>query len=207
MWKCNPVKSYSSAVRAPFRQCLHDAEQQQQSLRKVHPAAVRQVPAVTWDHITCMTFSHFPTFAVTQICSPAPFCSKVSALSWGVCADIFTGEDQGGLPTSQWEKLPHLLPGQLTVDLHYTSHDPEIYIFSININAELNSETLTFQMMKGATDEQRKEWMMSHHQSFVWLPNSEKTVEGWCPFDVYQNTFMHLLFTSFIDPNHFLVYQ
>lgn len=39
-----------------------------------------------------------------------------------------------------------------------------------------------FQMMKGATDEQRKEWKMSHDQSFVWLPNSEKTIEGWCPF-------------------------
>uniref|UniRef100_A0AAX7U023 Myosin motor domain-containing protein n=1 Tax=Astatotilapia calliptera TaxID=8154 RepID=A0AAX7U023_ASTCA len=39
-----------------------------------------------------------------------------------------------------------------------------------------------YQMMKGATDEQRKEWKMSHDQSFVWLPNSEKTIEGWCPF-------------------------
>ncbi|XP_030602773.1 unconventional myosin-XIX [Archocentrus centrarchus] len=37
-----------------------------------------------------------------------------------------------------------------------------------------------YQMMKGATDEQRKEWKMSRDQSFVWLPNSEKTVEEDC---------------------------
>ncbi|XP_063341811.1 unconventional myosin-XIX isoform X1 [Pelmatolapia mariae] len=37
-----------------------------------------------------------------------------------------------------------------------------------------------YQMMKGATDEQRKEWKMSHGQSFVWLPNSEKTIEEDC---------------------------
>uniref|UniRef100_A0AAX7UPE4 Myosin motor domain-containing protein n=1 Tax=Astatotilapia calliptera TaxID=8154 RepID=A0AAX7UPE4_ASTCA len=37
-----------------------------------------------------------------------------------------------------------------------------------------------YQMMKGATDEQRKEWKMSHDQSFVWLPNSEKTIEEDC---------------------------
>ncbi|XP_037543368.1 unconventional myosin-XIX [Nematolebias whitei] len=34
-----------------------------------------------------------------------------------------------------------------------------------------------YQMMKGATDEQRKEWKMQHDQHFVWLPNSEKQVE------------------------------
>ncbi|XP_029304565.1 unconventional myosin-XIX isoform X2 [Cottoperca gobio] len=34
-----------------------------------------------------------------------------------------------------------------------------------------------YQMMKGATDEQRREWKMPHGQRFVWLPNSEKTVE------------------------------
>uniref|UniRef100_A0A8C2X5V8 Myosin XIX n=1 Tax=Cyclopterus lumpus TaxID=8103 RepID=A0A8C2X5V8_CYCLU len=33
-----------------------------------------------------------------------------------------------------------------------------------------------FQMMKMATDEQRKEWKMPPGQCFVWLPNSEKTV-------------------------------
>uniref|UniRef100_A0A669EXB6 Myosin XIX n=1 Tax=Oreochromis niloticus TaxID=8128 RepID=A0A669EXB6_ORENI len=37
-----------------------------------------------------------------------------------------------------------------------------------------------YQMMRGATDEQRKEWKMSHDQSFVWLPNSEKTIEEDC---------------------------
>lgn len=35
-----------------------------------------------------------------------------------------------------------------------------------------------FQMMKGATEEQRKEWKMLQDQHFVWLPCSEKTVEG-----------------------------
>ncbi|XP_017268019.1 unconventional myosin-XIX isoform X2 [Kryptolebias marmoratus] len=34
-----------------------------------------------------------------------------------------------------------------------------------------------YQMMKGATDEQRKEWKLQHDQRFVWLPNSEKHVE------------------------------
>ncbi|XP_078122487.1 unconventional myosin-XIX [Sander vitreus] len=37
-----------------------------------------------------------------------------------------------------------------------------------------------YQMMKGATDEQRKEWKMPCGQHFVWLPNSEKTVEEDC---------------------------
>ncbi|XP_030293341.1 unconventional myosin-XIX [Sparus aurata] len=37
-----------------------------------------------------------------------------------------------------------------------------------------------YQMTKGATDEQRKEWKMSHGQRFAWLPNSEKTVEEDC---------------------------
>ncbi|XP_069003028.1 unconventional myosin-XIX [Embiotoca jacksoni] len=37
-----------------------------------------------------------------------------------------------------------------------------------------------YQMMKGATDEQRKDWKMSLDQQFVWLPNSEKTVEEDC---------------------------
>ncbi|XP_056253122.1 unconventional myosin-XIX isoform X2 [Seriola aureovittata] len=37
-----------------------------------------------------------------------------------------------------------------------------------------------YQMMKGATDEQRKEWEMPRGQRFVWLPNAEKTVEEDC---------------------------
>ncbi|KAA8586402.1 hypothetical protein FQN60_000238, partial [Etheostoma spectabile] len=36
-----------------------------------------------------------------------------------------------------------------------------------------------YQMMKEATDEQRKEWKMPPGQHYAWLPNSEKTVEGW----------------------------
>ncbi|KAM6906949.1 unconventional myosin-XIX [Xenentodon cancila] len=34
-----------------------------------------------------------------------------------------------------------------------------------------------YQMIKGATDEQKKDWMMSHDQRFVWLPNSDKQLE------------------------------
>ncbi|AWP00420.1 putative unconventional myosin-XIX [Scophthalmus maximus] len=37
-----------------------------------------------------------------------------------------------------------------------------------------------YQMMKGATDEQRKEWKMPHGQRFVWLPKAEKHVEEDC---------------------------
>ncbi|XP_071316432.1 unconventional myosin-XIX [Trachinotus anak] len=37
-----------------------------------------------------------------------------------------------------------------------------------------------YQMMKGATDEQRKEWKMPRGQRFVWLPKAEKTVEEDC---------------------------
>ncbi|XP_034088967.1 unconventional myosin-XIX isoform X2 [Gymnodraco acuticeps] len=41
-----------------------------------------------------------------------------------------------------------------------------------------------YQMLKGATDEQRKEWKMPCGKHFVWLPNSEKTVEE----DSFQET-------------------
>ncbi|KAL0994796.1 hypothetical protein UPYG_G00127270 [Umbra pygmaea] len=37
-----------------------------------------------------------------------------------------------------------------------------------------------YQMMKGANDEQRKEWKMAHGQRFAWLPNSQKTLEEDC---------------------------
>ncbi|XP_034539617.1 unconventional myosin-XIX [Notolabrus celidotus] len=37
-----------------------------------------------------------------------------------------------------------------------------------------------YQMMKGATAEQRREWKMHHGQRFAWLPNAEKTVEEDC---------------------------
>ncbi|XP_042286341.1 unconventional myosin-XIX [Thunnus maccoyii] len=48
-----------------------------------------------------------------------------------------------------------------------------------------------YQMMKGATDEQRKEWMMPHGQLFVWLPNAEKTVEEDC-FNETVEAMVHL---------------
>ncbi|XP_053703994.1 unconventional myosin-XIX [Synchiropus splendidus] len=37
-----------------------------------------------------------------------------------------------------------------------------------------------YQMMKGATDEQRIEWKMQQDQCFSWLPNAEKTIEEDC---------------------------
>ncbi|KAM9348742.1 unconventional myosin-XIX [Symphorus nematophorus] len=37
-----------------------------------------------------------------------------------------------------------------------------------------------YQMMKGATDLQRKEWKMPRGQHFAWLPNSQKTIEEDC---------------------------
>lgn len=50
-------------------------------------------------------------------------------------------------------------------------------------------------MMKGATDEQRKEWKMPRGQHFVWLPNVEKTVEGWYLIFMYiLAKFWHKLF-------------
>ncbi|XP_008330610.1 unconventional myosin-XIX isoform X1 [Cynoglossus semilaevis] len=37
-----------------------------------------------------------------------------------------------------------------------------------------------YQMMKGATEEQRKEWKMLHGQHFAWLPKTEKEIEEDC---------------------------
>ncbi|KAK3508827.1 hypothetical protein QTP70_009605 [Hemibagrus guttatus] len=37
-----------------------------------------------------------------------------------------------------------------------------------------------YQMMKGATEEQRQEWEMPRDQKFTWLPNAEKTLEEDC---------------------------
>ncbi|KAM6983429.1 LOW QUALITY PROTEIN: unconventional myosin-XIX [Tautogolabrus adspersus] len=37
-----------------------------------------------------------------------------------------------------------------------------------------------YQMMKGATSEQRREWKMPHGQRFVWLPNSQRKLEEDC---------------------------
>ncbi|KAM8900362.1 unconventional myosin-XIX [Spinachia spinachia] len=48
-----------------------------------------------------------------------------------------------------------------------------------------------YQMMKGATDEQRKEWKMPRSRRFVWLPNAEKTVEEDC-FDETVEAMVHL---------------
>ena len=39
---------------------------------------------------------------------------KVTLFGGGVCPNLLTGEDQGGLPASQREELPHLLPGKGT---------------------------------------------------------------------------------------------
>lgn len=48
-----------------------------------------------------------------------------------------------------------------------------------------------YQMMKGATDEQRKEWKMPQDQCFAWLPNLEKTIEEDC-FDETVEAMVHL---------------
>lgn len=37
-----------------------------------------------------------------------------------------------------------------------------------------------YQMMKGATADQKREWKMQNDQLFVWLPNAEKTLEEDC---------------------------
>uniref|UniRef100_A0A8C4ZJ21 Myosin XIX n=1 Tax=Gadus morhua TaxID=8049 RepID=A0A8C4ZJ21_GADMO len=37
-----------------------------------------------------------------------------------------------------------------------------------------------YQMMKGASSEQKKEWKMGHGQSFNWLPKAQKTLEEDC---------------------------
>ncbi|XP_056140554.1 unconventional myosin-XIX [Lampris incognitus] len=46
-----------------------------------------------------------------------------------------------------------------------------------------------YQMMKGATEEQRKEWKMPRGQSFAWLPNAEKTVEEDCFLETLEAMF------------------
>ncbi|XP_051903351.1 unconventional myosin-XIX [Hippocampus zosterae] len=48
-----------------------------------------------------------------------------------------------------------------------------------------------YQMMKGATNEQRKEWNMSRGHHFVWLPNVEKTIEEDC-FQETLDAMVHL---------------
>ncbi|KAK2879774.1 unconventional myosin-XIX [Channa argus] len=48
-----------------------------------------------------------------------------------------------------------------------------------------------YQMMKGATDEQRKEWKMPHGQHFVWLPKYKKTIEEDC-FNETLEAMVHL---------------
>ncbi|XP_048873554.1 unconventional myosin-XIX isoform X2 [Brienomyrus brachyistius] len=37
-----------------------------------------------------------------------------------------------------------------------------------------------YQLMKGATEEQRKEWKLPRDQHFIWLPNAERTLEEDC---------------------------
>uniref|UniRef100_A0A8C7PNL0 Myosin XIX n=1 Tax=Oncorhynchus mykiss TaxID=8022 RepID=A0A8C7PNL0_ONCMY len=48
-----------------------------------------------------------------------------------------------------------------------------------------------YQMMTGGSDEQRREWKMSHDQRFAWLPNAEKTLEEDC-FDETVEAMVHL---------------
>uniref|UniRef100_A0A8C8FAB1 Myosin motor domain-containing protein n=1 Tax=Oncorhynchus tshawytscha TaxID=74940 RepID=A0A8C8FAB1_ONCTS len=48
-----------------------------------------------------------------------------------------------------------------------------------------------YQMMTGGSDEQRREWKMSHDQHFAWLPNAEKTLEEDC-FDETVEAMVHL---------------
>ncbi|KAM6970450.1 unconventional myosin-XIX [Aplochiton taeniatus] len=51
------------------------------------------------------------------------------------------------------------------------------------VSCQLASERnfhIFYQMMKGATEKQRKEWRMPLDQSFAWLPNAEKTLEEDC---------------------------
>jgi len=66
-------------------------------------------------------------------------------------------------------------------------------VFQSNMTTFMSADVesiFVFQMMKGATDEQRKEWKMPCGQCFVWLPNSEKTVEGlYLLFHVYLSMF------------------
>ncbi|XP_077449326.1 unconventional myosin-XIX [Stigmatopora argus] len=48
-----------------------------------------------------------------------------------------------------------------------------------------------YQMMKAASDEQRKEWKMPHGHHFAWLPNVEKTLEEDC-FQETLDAMVHL---------------
>ncbi|XP_057677639.1 unconventional myosin-XIX isoform X3 [Corythoichthys intestinalis] len=48
-----------------------------------------------------------------------------------------------------------------------------------------------YQMMKAASDEQRKEWKVPHGHHFAWLPNVEKTIEEDC-FQETLDAMVHL---------------
>lgn len=48
-----------------------------------------------------------------------------------------------------------------------------------------------YQMMRGATDQQRQEWGMSHGQRFHWLPNADKSLEEDC-FEETLDAMSHL---------------
>ncbi|KAJ7997386.1 hypothetical protein DPEC_G00228450 [Dallia pectoralis] len=48
-----------------------------------------------------------------------------------------------------------------------------------------------YQMTKGASGDQRKDWKMLHDQTFAWLPNAEKTLEEDC-FDETVEAMVHL---------------
>lgn len=92
---------------AVCRERLHAEKQQQQSLWEVHPAAARQVRPRLF-------FSISPSDDTWSTCR---FLIKESAVSRRVGADLSAGKDQGVLSASQREELPHLLPGDSSVNI------------------------------------------------------------------------------------------
>uniref|UniRef100_A0A8C7E395 Unconventional myosin-XIX n=1 Tax=Naja naja TaxID=35670 RepID=A0A8C7E395_NAJNA len=61
-----------------------------------------------------------------------------------------------------------------------------------------------YQIAKGATLEERREWDLLETAHFCWLPNSEKTLEEDC-FDVTRKAMTHLGINSFTQSNAFKV--
>lgn len=86
------IFSHQLTLSPLCRKRLHTTEQQQQPLWKIHPASARQV-------LTNMHFTVCVSCKTVSLTSSTCFHMKVSAVSRGLCADIFAREDQGGLPT------------------------------------------------------------------------------------------------------------
>uniref|UniRef100_A0A8C7E343 Unconventional myosin-XIX n=1 Tax=Naja naja TaxID=35670 RepID=A0A8C7E343_NAJNA len=61
-----------------------------------------------------------------------------------------------------------------------------------------------YQIAKGATLEERREWDLLETAHFCWLPNSEKTLEEDC-FDVTRKAMTHLGINSFTQSNAFKI--